>query len=361
MVYGRRMLGGVAYVCLLVTLVGCALPGQTQRLPPLRIPGLQRMDGLSNLYGDRTFGSVTPFQRGGGKWQVLLGSLQSLYVAAQDGSGLRRIALTQGCKYFVTVSADGQWVACLAGDHSTDSGYIELASLSASGPQGHWQMPLPFYPTYPNVALSPDGTDLALIRNSSTSPGCAVAVYALASDHSAATLVTTVTSSVFRDQGDCAVRGLGWSSDGTRLFIGVHASQPLSVAIDESVPIARLIQTHTSAVTIPASAFVGFPGSPGRFLAWNPRDDRVAFDTDMGGPSDGVETLSAKAASLRSSNSRSSAGFSLPSEDYQIWSVAWTPDGTQLLIVIGPPSCVDRCSTGNYAFDVYLYTPGGAK
>jgi hypothetical protein len=354
----RRGLDVMVCLCLVMALAGCALPGQTQRLPVLHIPGLQRMDGLSNLNNDGNYTSETPFQQGDGKWQVLLSRNGSLYVAAQDENGLRRIALTQGCESSVAVSANGQWIACLAGERDTESGYIELASLSADGPQGHWQIPLAFSPTLPDVALAPDGTRLALMRASST--GCAVVVYGLASDHSTATLVTSLTSSVFQDRGVCAVRGLGWSSDGARLLIGAYTRQGLPLlAMDETISIAQLIQTHTSAVTIPASAFVRLPASLPRFLAWNPRDDRVASSSSL--PGDGVRVMSAKAIALRSSSSLSFAGFSLPNQDYLIWSVAWTPDGSQLLLVIGPPSCVDRCDTGNYAFDVYLYTPGAAK
>jgi hypothetical protein len=350
---GHWLRGALTCACALATLAGCngILPAAAQRLPPLHIAGLRRMDGLSNLNGASgfpDFAHETPFRQGAGAWQVLLdgeGEGLPLAVASQDGSKFRMLALNNGCLSLVGISANGQWVVCFDGDPNTGASYIEVAPFN--GNRGLAQRRIPATVSYlfvdPIFALSPDGYYLSVVEP--TVPDCAIVTYAFSADHSSATVATTLTSPAFHNTTECPVSALAWSSDGARLSIVLSRDAPLQM--DAAEPIARLIQTHTAERVIPQSTFARLPGFGTPTPIINPRDGRIAFISHSG-----LVVLTPTVG--RPAFTR----LEFPSLDYRVWSAEWTPDGKSLLLVIGPPMCVDRCDWGNYVRDVYLYTAG---
>jgi len=330
-------------------------------MPPLRIAGLQRLGGLSNLSDPRTgnplFSNATAFRQGSGAWQVLLesGGAADLEVARLDGSGLRHVAMNQHCAGPAAITPDGQWVACLSYSAQSVENELEIGSLSESGPERHWAITLDAATSYHQLAWSPVGKYLALAA-AGGAIGCGIQVYAITQGYTKVTLLTTLTSAVFLKQGYCSIDGLGWSSDGARLFAATVAPYPpTSLLVDETTPIAQLIQTGTSAATRPAKAFVTLNGQRASHLAWNPRDDRLAFSVDFA--ASGVMLAPAGA-------SQASVAFTWPSapgqeglsQGYMVYGMSWMPDGAGLLLTISGIRCVD-CGSVPLP-DVYLYSPG---
>lgn len=360
-----RALAAIRLICLIglmLALAGCGVtlpPAWTsQRLPPLRVSHLQRLAGLSNLEGySFPFYSAIPFQQSGGAMQALLVNATTIAVARLDGAGLRVIAQTPECDPWAAVSPDGQWVVCAGYDASgVPGGYrrnqIQAFALTPRVSPQRWQTDLDAQSDYAYPAWSPNGAYLALTRRSSA--GCAVTIYAvdaLAHGAGADTPLTTLTSPAIQNAtGECAVTGMGWSPDGARLLLATRktASCP---AGNISTPIAQTLRQNVRSVVVPAIAFIpacgsAFTGSPDiPEVFWNPRGDDIATDTGGGGfaleSSWGAQRVQA-------------VGFS---DDtlYHVWSMAWTPDGRGLLLVVGPPQCTDRCSP-HYLLDAYLYT-----
>lgn len=355
----RRLLKA-CLLCLLVALAGCdEIPAAwtAQRIPPLHVPHLQRLVGLSDLEGySFAFQRAIPFQQAGGSMQALLIDAPTIAVAKLDGTGLTTIAQTAACDPWAAVAPSGQWVVCIGYDApGTPDEYrrnqLEMFALRPSVSPRQWQADLDAESDYAYPTWSPDGAYLALTHQSSA--GCAVTVYAfdtLARGAGSAALVTTLTSPELEDPtGKCAVTGMGWSPDGARLLLAARRTAECPVR-NETTPIAQILRQATRSVVMPAAAFVPacgslFTGSPDfPEVFWNPRSGALATGTGAGfalESSWGAHQVQVVAL----------GGDTL----YHIWSMTWTPDGRGLLLVVGPPQCTDHCSP-RYLLDAYLYT-----
>lgn len=342
-------------------LLGCGTPGMAPNPTPpaIRAPGFHLLPDLPSVV------MSSPFQQNGGGYQILTQQIVpdshfDMWISWLDGTGRRDIALKYPCDDGQTaVSADGMWLACLVnGAAYGEDSYLEVASLSASGPSHHAAIRLEAATDYRLPVWSPDGAYLALVRNphkSETTIACLVQIFALSSDHSSATLRTMLTS---EDPSTCAIARLGWSSDGARLLILAYPSaEPL---VDTQVPVGALLQSGTSAATIPATDFTSLgllpgPGSSGgehNRYAWNPVSGALAIIT---GDSFQGWSRPSQIVVYTPGQRETQTLFTLPYRGFTLLSLDWSSDGFDLLVGVGGPMC-GECGFGVQNW--YLYTPG---
>jgi|GEM_PF-1495395 hypothetical protein len=349
--------------------LACGTPGMAPNPTPpaIRAPGFHQLPNLPDVV------MSPPFQQNGGGYQILTQQIVpdshfDMSVSWLDGTGRRTIALKYPCDYGqAAVSADGMWLACPANGATSGTDnptyYLEVASLSASGPPHHAAIRLDAVTDYRLPVWSPDGAYLALVRsphNSDMGGACSVQVFALSSDHSSATLRTTLTTG---DPPTCGVAQLGWSSDGARLLILAHAETDANggpLWVDTQVPVGALLQSGTSAATIPATDFTSLgllpgPGSAGgehNPYAWNPVSGALAIIT---GNSFQDWTRPSQIAVYTPGQRETQTLFTLPYRGFTLLSLNWSSDGSDLLVGVGGPMCGD-CGFGVQNW--YLYTPG---
>jgi Tol biopolymer transport system component len=341
-------------------LFACGTPGMAPNPTPpaIRTSGFHLLPDLPSVV------MSPPFQQNGGGYQILTQQIVpdshfEVSISWLDGTGRRDIALKYPCDSETAVSADGMWLACLANGATSAANnptyYLETASLSASGLPHHAAIRLDAATDYRLPVWSPDGAYLALVRSPHKDGACSVQIFALSSDHSSATLRTTLTSG---DPPACAVARLGWSSDGARLLILAYASaEPL---VDIQVPVGALLQSGTSAATIPAADFtsVGRLQGSGNYQAsirsyvWNPVSGALAFITG-----DSFQSWSppAQIAVYTPGQRETQTLFTLPYRGFTLLRLDWSSDGSNLLVGVGGPTC-GECRFGVQNW--YLYTPG---
>lgn len=346
--------------------------------PAIRAPGFLPLPDLPGVI------ESPPFRQNNGAYQILSQQIVpdshfEMSVSWLDGTDRRDIALKYPCDDGQTaVSADGLWLACLVnGAPYGEDSYLEVASLSASGPPRHAAIRLDAATDYRLPVWAPDGTYLALMRSphkTDMTGACSVQIFALSSDHSSATLRTTLTAS---DPSACAIARLGWSSDGARLLIlayapvkpdanGSIARGPLLV--DTQVPVGALLQAGTSAVTIPAADFTSLGrladsgSNAGGFhpyafqYAWNPVSGALAIIS--GGSLFTRTTAQAQIVEYLPGQRATQTLFTLPLTGFKNFTLVgldWSSDGSSLLVGVGGIMC-GECGVGVQNW--YLYTPG---
>jgi hypothetical protein len=337
--------------------------------PAIRTSGFHLLPDLPGVV------ESPPFQQNGGGYQILMQQIVpdshfDMRVSWLDGTGRRDIALKYPCDSETAVSADGMWLACLANGATSAANnptyYLETASLSASGPPHHAAIRLDAATDYRLPVWSPDGAYLALVRSPHKDGACSVQIFAVSSDHSSATLRTTLTS---EDPPTCAVTRLGWSSDGARLLIlayapvkpdanGNVARGPLLA--DIQVTVGALLQAGTSAATIPIADFTsvgrlqGFGNYDARFhpYAWNPVSGALAL---MTGDSFQDWTPPSQIVVYTPGQRETQTLFTMPYRGFPLLSLNWSSDGWSLLVGVGGTTC-GECGLGVQNW--YLYTPG---
>lgn len=334
--------------------------------PAIRAPGFRLLPDLPGVV------ESPPFRQDGGAYQILTQQIIpyshfDLSVSWLDGTGRRTIALKYPCDDGqATVSADSMWLACLANSATSAANnptyYLEVASLSASGPSHHAAIRLDAATDYRTPVWSPDGAYLALVRSPHMGGACAVQIFALPSDHSSATLRTTLTTS---DPPACAVTRLGWSSDGARLLIlanGNVARGPL--LIDTRVPVGALLQAGTSVAPIPAADFTSPSRLPGSEYgvgelhpyAWNPVSGALAIIS--GNALYSFHRTPAQIVEYQPGQRATRTVFTLPLAgftNFTLVSLDWSSDGSSLLVGVGGILC-GECGVGVQNW--YLYMPG---
>lgn len=361
--YARAIFACIGVLGSVGALLACGTPGMAPNPTPpaIRAPGFHQLPDLPGVV------MSPPFQQNGGGYQILTqqiipNSHFDLWISWLDGTGRRDITLKYPCDSETAVSADGMWLACLANGATlgTDNPtyYLEVASLKASGPPHHAAIRLDAATDYRLPVWSPDGAYLALVRSphkSETTIVCSVQIFALSSDHSSATLRTTLTTS---DPPACAVARLGWSSDGARLLILAYA--PVKPLIDTQVPVGALLQSGTSAATIPATDFtaVGRLQEPGNYqvyirsYAWNPVSGALAL---IIGDSFQSWSPPAQIVIFTPGQRETQTLFTMPYRGFTLLRLDWSSDGSDLLVGVGGPMC-GECGFGVQNW--YLYTPG---
>jgi hypothetical protein len=380
----RALLACVCVASALLAFSGCNryAPGMAPNPTPPEI----RMTGFHLLHGLSGDVESAPFRQDGGAYQILTSHFTSdmqmeMDVSWLDGTGRRKVALKYPCDDGQTaVSADGMWLACLANGAAaptdTPVDYLETASLSASGTPQHAAIRLDAANTYRLPVWSPDGGYVAFVSDTMATSVCSVQVYALSSERTSATLRTTLSSDVISEAyGDtsstplaCGLVRLGWSSDGARLLLLTFApAEPDSngdvergpLLADTQIPVVALIQSGTSAATIPTAGFTPLGHLQGSGLsvakfhtyAWNPVTGVAAI---MNGHYAGS---SAQIVEYTPGQRDPKALFTLPFAGFTILSLDWSSDGARLLVGVGGPIC-GECGLGVQNW--YLYTPGGS-
>lgn len=342
--------------------------------PAIHAPGLQPLPNLPSVV------ESPPFRQNGGAYQILSQQIVpyshfEMSVSWLDGTGRRDIALKYPCDDGQTaVSADGLWLACLVnGAPYGEDSYLEVASLSASGPSHHAAaIRLDAATDYGLPVWSPDGAYLALVRSPHMAGACAIQVFALSSDHSSATLRTTLTS---EDPTACAVARLGWSSDGARLLILAYAPAEPDVngavargpfLVDTQVPVGALLQAGASAATIPTADFTSPSRLPDAGLsavglhpyafpyAWNPVSGALAIISGNTLNSYG-SGRHAQIVEYQPGQREAQTLFTLPLAGFTLVGLDWSSDGSSLLVGVGGIMC-GECGIGVQNW--YLYTPG---
>jgi hypothetical protein len=373
---GRHARALVACMGILGTvgaLFACAYPPGTApnpTPPAIRAPGFILLSDLSDVAVESP-----PFRQNSGAYQILTeqSSHFDMSVSWLDGTGRRTIALKYRCDDGQTaVSADGMWLACLANGamslNTNPTEYLQVASLSANGPPHHAAIRLDALTDYREPVWSPDGAYLALVRSPLTGRACSVQIFAVSSDHSSATLRTTLTTS---GPLACAAVRLGWSSDGARLLILAYAAAEAGtygnvargpLFVDTQVPVGALLESGTIAATIPVAEFtsLGRLSGPGDYqggvhtYTWNPVSGALAIIS--GGvffnqtPAQIVEYQPDQRAT-QTLFTLSLTGFTT----FTFVSLDWSSDGSSLLVGVGGFMC-GECGIGVQNW--YLYTPG---
>jgi hypothetical protein len=324
-------------------------------LSTLRIAGLRHLPGLERILDDDNeigaIGAVIVQAPGDPTPHTLLNARGQLDEVGLDGSGERSLTTTSPCAGTPAATPDGQWGACLSNDTHGYADQVEIVSLAA-GTSQHDEVRL-ISGFYFGMVWSPDDTQLALVAEQEqdrVSP-CAVQIYRAGMDHRTLALTTTFTSDVFASYGACEVLGVGWSPDGTQLEIAVKSSDGLLV--DEHVAVTSSLLAANDSSVIPGGQFVSAPiGTPFDVSdsAWNPQSGTLALISD---------STQADGKTLRyypTPAGQVGAWFVISDSQHTLQRLAWSPDGRQLLLIVGGPSCVDNC--GGFALpDVYFYTP----
>jgi hypothetical protein len=294
------------------------------------------------------------FRAGNTAPQVLFEHNYQLEVAGLDGSGERSLDSRIKCDGTPTITADGQWGACVGPLGSAQANTLEVVSLAAGSTQHH-EFKLPGGGI--DLIWAPDGSRLALLA-----AGGVIQVYTVGAGFSAFELDASFTPDVFLCDGLCRVLGLGWSPDGAYLKVAAATSQsemasgvPAALLVDDHVAIPSSRQATSLSATIPAAQFVSTPIThPIHSAAWNPQTGTLAlisFDID-GSSGDTLSYDPAKARQI-------GTWFTIPDSTHFLGRITWTPDGRQLLVLVLGPSCLDNCN--GYALpDLYLYTPDTA-
>ncbi len=370
--YARALfacLGVVSILSVVGALLACGQPGMAPNPTPpaIRTSGFHLLPDLPGVV------ESPPFQQNGGAYQILTQQIVpdshfDMWVSWLDGTGRRDIALKYPCDDGQTaVSADGMWLACLVnGAAYGEDSYLEVASLSGSGPSHHAAIRLDAATDYRLPVWSPDGAYLALVRSphlTDMAGACSIQIFAVSGDHSSATLRTTLIAS---DPPACAVTRLGWSSDGARLLIlayGNVARGPL--LIDTQVPVGALLQSGTSAAMIPAADFTSVGRLQGlvnyqgymHSYAWNPVSGALAIITGNSIQSwtDQGWIPPAQIVVYTPGQRETRTLFTMPYRSFTLLSLDWSSDGSSLLVGVGGITC-GECGLGVQNW--YLYTPG---
>lgn len=351
-------------LCLCASLAGCSNVQRPHafRLPQLHLAGLTYLAGVSNLASENEqLVGVRVFTQAGDTqpWALAIAG-GALHMMRLDGSDDRTIATTAPCEpgfAAPSVAPDGDWVACVDNDYAGSLPRLELASLTA--PAVSHEIPLNATDSarYSDPVWSPDGTLLAMLTSAHFGDTCVITIYRLSAERAGLSLALTLSVNGSNlsasDQLDCssAYTGLGWSSDGSRLLIATQATHELRV--DDHAPVARLLRSRTPAADIAASDFTSIQiGGVASVPRWNPRDGSLTF------VSYGLNYQLTNTEHLyRWTSGESSVAdwFMAPDNSYQMRDLAWTADGSQLVILFAAPPCVDRCV--DQLADAYLFTP----
>jgi hypothetical protein len=320
----------------------------TYTLARLHIPHLQWLQALSRFpSADGTPGGnisgLAAFLRPGTSTPQVVLNRGTVYLSGLEGQGRHSLTMGDYCGE-LAVTADGKWIACVSNSNPTG---LQVAALNASGTTQVHHVGLETRRAIEHPTWSPDGQYLAVVLDA-VAPPCSVGIYASPTPHTAFTLALQVTSAQFSDQPYCNVNDIVWSADGQSLmvldserntFLMTVAVGPLLQAFTRtSIPLVvhqDISQDHSGGQVLP------FP-SRGLFL--NPAGDTVL-------------SLSGRLEQVISYNlhtHHTTPLFTLPAGIY-IDALTWLPSGTQFLLAVNVPPCVDQ-GCGSTLSDVYLYT-----
>ncbi len=348
--------GASVALALALAFTGCASAGpHIVTLTRLHLPQLTYLPAVSAIL-DRTSGNrlETVFMQRGNAEPLVLVQLYpaGLEVIGLDGTGDRTIATDGTCWSLVAVSPDGEWAACIIlgpppGSTGPATYLLEVVSLSPHGQPLRRTFHLGLASTSMGPAWSPTGHYLA-VGAAFSGAGCTVKIFAVSPDATQFTPVGSFTSEALWAYPSCMGTDLAWSPDGTSLRLGT--SFQFTYTLDDHIALAQVLAAKGGPLMIPTTAFAPFSLGVSSFgLVWRPHDNTAVV---------GVSSAPGEPAlQLRYYTGPSQPPgrlLTLPDAAHQPMGPAWTPDGQQLVLVIGEFACLD-CGT-TVLPDVYLFT-----
>lgn len=349
----RRTLVALGALALLLALSGCifVLPwDRTVRLTPFKLAHFQYLSGLSDVAhssGGARIAAVFD-QPGASGSQVIADSGGQLQVVGLDGSHARDIATDRLCLSEPAVSPDGFWVACVieaarSGGTTAPNFNLEIAPLGPGSRAPRLQIPLSESQPRTGPAWSPDGRYLAVGSD------CTVDIFAVSPGYTDYTLAGSFASPVLQQYNTCASNAVAWSPDSSQLLLNTYFQY--TYQLDDHIPLAPILAARGTTVSIPASEFVTLSGqefAPGPI--WRPHTT-AAMLVDLAPGSQTIVRLAYYTGPTRPQT----VLLTLPAQVPEILAAAWTPDGSQLVLTVGEPQCVDCGQT--VLPDIYLFTP----
>lgn len=356
----HALTGPILGCCLLVTLAACSDVGPPYAhhpLTPLSLPHVTRLPAFSQLApkedADQIYSLYTFVLGAEHRAQALVAVDGNLYVTNLDGSGKRRIGLTYPC-FEPAITPDGDWLACPnETDESHDHDELQVTSLRPNAPGGVRIVHLQRGGFYVHPAWSPDGREVAIVRDrDNTTGGCSIVIYAARPPYATFTHVVELTSQAII-AGSCIVHSLSWSPDGKDLAVAIEGVALLPVQpVPGSLPPG---QPAGHAVDVPPTAFTVVPGElGGHSPIWNRQTGALAY-MDADKPPQRILSYDPKTRASRTLLTVPSVTRTAPGTEQVEW-LAWTPDDRQILFVVGETGyCVDCNSIA--PSDVYVFTP----
>jgi len=346
-----------ASVAVALALAGCASPGpHTLTLTRLHLPHLTYLPAVSMML-DSTSGrriEAVFMQRGNAVPLVLAADYPTgLEVIGLDGTGDRHIATAGTCYSLVAVSPDGEWAACiiigpLPGSTGPATYLLEVVSLSPHGQPLQRTFDLDLALTSMGPTWSPTGRYLA-VGGAFSGSGCTVKIFAVSPNEAQFTPIGSFTSDALWAHPSCLGTDLAWSPDGTSLRLGTRFQ--FTYRLDSHIVLAQVLAANGSSLMIPTTAFAPFaPGVSSFGLLWRPQDSTAVVGVSSAPGEPALQLLY-----YTGPGQLPDRLLTLPDRAHQLLGAAWTPDGQQLVLVIGTPRCLD-CGTVVLP-DVYLFTP----
>jgi WD40 repeat protein len=304
------------------------------------MPGVQKIPGIEALQptssAARVYNAMTyQSHQDGNATHVLFENGQTAYDMRLDGSQLH--AVTLPCYDSVAVAPGGQWLVCSSNigiqihDLTQRTPDFTLANAGQHAGNSTW---------------APDGRHLAVVTD--LAGGCSIGIFAITFDSRQTILVALLSLPQFLTQeGDyvgCSVKSLAWSPDGTQLAYWDLDTQRLYV-----LPIAPL-HLLTRPVTSPPITQV-ISGSQlvqigercclHSGIGWDVSSTALTYVDIIGRTIKQVDIATQEITTV------------LTQDAAGVFSPSWTPEGKQLLFVVGiasdeltpPPS------------QIYVYTP----
>lgn len=339
----RRWLLFVALLLPLLLLFCTACSGNVTVKPwgDLQLPGVQKIPGIEALQqqsdGNRIYDLVTylsPLDGHRTHIIVRLGYGRAFYDIRLDGGQLQPIILP--CDEVPTITSDGQWLACRT---NTD---IVVHDLTSHQPD----FTLPNVGQNPgNSAWAPDGRHLAVMTH--LAGGCSIAIFDITFSSEDGYLTNVLSLPLFVTEGPtgpgCSAFSLTWSPDGTRLaFIDIDTLSlyDIPIASMHILDQPNTTPTITRVITGDQLARLGRCNVHSG-LAWTPSSKALTFVDASGWNIEQVDIESHDTSTLLAQHA---AG---------VFALSWTPDGKQLLFVLGLAS--DELSVP--PSQIYVYTP----
>jgi Tol biopolymer transport system component len=335
-------------LALAFTLTACSGSNLSVRpLSDLTLPGLVKLASVTTLeqrIGLRRIDELVPYRNpNDGQMHVVFQARSTYYDATLDGQSVN--PLTTNCLEGLAITSDSHWGICVAAHRQT------LAIHDFTGHTSDHVVDVDTssmdYPTNLGWAPSwaPDNRRLALI--SRLGGGCSIAIYQGTPPYNRLDLAAVlslpqdvVNSPVGGPR--CVAGGLRWSPDGAWLlfttspFVG-YAALPLS-----SLNLATTA-VHTPPITKEIDAAHLLPVDAGNYraLTWSRRPSVVTYSGNYGQTIEETNLVTGQHTRF------------LSQQVAEILKLAWTPDGKQLVFVLG----VTTTELTPPIPQMYTYTP----
>jgi WD40 repeat protein len=304
------------------------------------MPGVQKIPGIEALQptsaAARVYNAMTyQSHLDGNATHVLFENGQAAYDMRLDGS--QRHPVTLPCYDSVAVAPGGQWLVC-----SSNTG-IQIHDLTQRSPDftladaGQ---------DSGNSTWASDGRHLAVVTR--LAGGCSIGIFAISFDSRQTTLVGLLSLPQFVTQAadtvGCSVKSLTWSPDGTQLaFIDLDTQRLYDLPIASLQLLTRPTTSPPITQVISANQLVqiGERCCIHSGIGWTASSKALTYVDFYGRTIKQVDIATHEITTL------------LAQDAADVYDLSWTPDGKQLLFVLGigpgeltpPPS------------QIYVYTP----